>query len=70
MHPTGVTGGIIGLIIFILDVIAIFEIINSNRSLTSKVLWSILIILFPILGLLLYFLFGGREEHRGYHVIA
>ncbi|KAG0210091.1 hypothetical protein BGX31_001982, partial [Mortierella sp. GBA43] len=54
MHPTGVTGGIIGLIIFILDVIAIFEIINSNRSLTSKVLWSILIILFPILGLLLY----------------
>ncbi|CAO3564182.1 unnamed protein product [Mortierella alpina] len=56
---------------FILDLIAIFEVINSNRSVTSKLLWSLLIFLFPILGLIIYFLFGGREEHNsGYEVIA
>ncbi|KAK3818709.1 MAG: hypothetical protein J3Q66DRAFT_338316 [Benniella sp.] len=71
MKPESVSGGIIGLIIFILDIIAIFEVINSNRSVTSKVLWSLLIFLFPFLGLLLYFLFGGREEHnRDYVEIA
>ncbi|KAF9111066.1 hypothetical protein BGX27_005465 [Mortierella sp. AM989] len=71
MHPATYSGGFIGLVVFILDLIAIFEVINSNRSVTSKLLWSLLIFLFPILGLILYFLFGGREEHNsGYEVIA
>ncbi|KAG0004834.1 hypothetical protein BGZ80_002066 [Entomortierella chlamydospora] len=71
MHPAAYSGGFIGLVVFILDLIAIFEVINSNRSVTAKLLWSLLIFLFPILGLVLYFLFGGREEHnRGYEVIA
>ncbi|KAF8925386.1 hypothetical protein BGZ58_000858 [Dissophora ornata] len=64
MHPATYGGGFLGLVVFILNLIAIFEIINSNRTLTSKLLWSLLIFLFPILGLVLYFLFGGREEHN------
>ncbi|KAF9146623.1 hypothetical protein EC957_010056 [Mortierella hygrophila] len=71
MHPAAYSGGFFGLIILILDLIAIFEVLNSNRNVTSKVLWSLLIFLFPILGLVLYFLFGGREEHNsGYESIA
>ncbi|KAF9985816.1 hypothetical protein BGZ65_009747 [Modicella reniformis] len=71
MHPATYSGSILGLIIFILDVIAIFEVLNSNRNVTSKVLWSLLIFLFPILGLIIYYLFGGREEHnREYQSIA
>ncbi|KAF9962265.1 hypothetical protein BGZ72_008400 [Mortierella alpina] len=71
MHPATYTGGFFGLVIFILDLIAIFEVVNSNRSVTSKLLWSLLIFLFPILGLIIYFLFGGREEHNsGYEAIA
>ncbi|KAF9298823.1 hypothetical protein BGZ74_009206 [Mortierella antarctica] len=71
MHPATYSGGFLGLIVLILDLIAIFEVINSNRSVTAKFLWSLLIFLFPILGLVLYFLFGGREEHNsGYEVIA
>ncbi|KAG0098624.1 hypothetical protein BGZ93_010978 [Podila epicladia] len=71
MHPATYSGGFLGLVVLILDIIAIFEVINSNRSVTAKFLWSLLIFLFPILGLVLYFLFGGREEHNsGYEVIA
>ncbi|KAF8952597.1 hypothetical protein BGZ52_005141 [Haplosporangium bisporale] len=71
MHPATYSGGFLGLVVLILDLIAIFEVINSNRSVTAKLLWSLLIFLFPILGLVLYFLFGGREEHNsGYEVIA
>ncbi|KAG0032624.1 hypothetical protein BGZ81_010437 [Podila clonocystis] len=71
MHPATYSGGFIGLVVLILDLIAIFEVINSNRSVTAKFLWSLLIFLFPILGLVLYFLFGGREEHNsGYEIIA
>ncbi|KAI8594875.1 hypothetical protein EDD21DRAFT_392687 [Dissophora ornata] len=54
MHPATYGGGFLGLVVFILNLIAIFEIINSNRTLTSKLLWSLLIFLFPILGLVLY----------------
>ncbi|KAF9155260.1 hypothetical protein BG015_010464, partial [Linnemannia schmuckeri] len=54
MHPATYSGGFFGLIILILDLIAIFEVLNSNRNVTSKLLWSLLIFLFPILGLVLY----------------
>ncbi|GJJ69961.1 hypothetical protein EMPS_02310 [Entomortierella parvispora] len=74
MHPAATYGGsFFGLVIFILDLIAIFEVINSNRTTVSKLGWSLLIFLFPILGLVLYFLFGNREEHNagsGYEAIV
>ncbi|KAG0359627.1 hypothetical protein BG005_000486 [Podila minutissima] len=54
MHPATYSGGFLGLVVLILDLIAIFEVINSNRSVTAKFLWSLLIFLFPILGLVLY----------------
>ncbi|KAF9983191.1 hypothetical protein BGZ65_002078 [Modicella reniformis] len=53
-----------GLIIFILDVIAIFKVLNSNRSVTSRFLWTILLFLFPVLGLFIYILFAGRRLHQ------
>ncbi|KAF9922336.1 hypothetical protein FBU30_007577 [Linnemannia zychae] len=71
MHPATYSGGFLGLIVFILDLIAIFEVINSSRSVSSKLLWSLLIFLFPIFGLIIYFLFGNREEHNsGYETIV
>ncbi|KAF9347312.1 hypothetical protein BGX26_001195 [Mortierella sp. AD094] len=71
MHPATYTGGFFGLIVFILDLIAIFEVLNSNRSVSSKLLWSLLIFLFPVFGIIIYFLFGNREEHNGgYESIA
>ncbi|KAI8598627.1 hypothetical protein EDD21DRAFT_381942 [Dissophora ornata] len=70
MHPAAYTGGFFGLIVLILDLIAIFEVLNSTRSVVSKLLWSLLIFLFPVFGLIIYFLFGDREGHNGYETIA
>lgn len=51
-------GGIIGLIVLILDVIAIVEIIGSGKPTGEKVLWVVIILLLPLIGLILYYLLG------------
>lgn len=48
--------GCCGLIVLILDVIAVVEVINSPWETTRKTLWILLILFFPILGLILYYL--------------
>lgn len=50
--------GIIGLIILVLDILAIVEIFKSGKSIMEKLLWSIFIIVAPVLGLIIYWLFG------------
>ncbi|KAG2197600.1 uncharacterized protein EV154DRAFT_517276 [Mucor mucedo] len=58
------SGGLVGLIILILDLIVIFEVMNSNREITGKLGWSLLVFFFPVVGLILYFLLSGRSEHN------
>ena len=53
--------GFCGLIILILDIIALVEIFGSNRDTTSKVLWCLLIFFFPILGIIIYYLVGRKD---------
>jgi hypothetical protein len=50
--------GIIGSIILILDIIAIIEIAGSSRGLVSKVLWILLVLAFPVGGVIIYFVVG------------
>ena len=52
------TGGLIGLVILILDILAIVEIFKSSRDTMSKLLWTLLILFFPLGGLVIYFFFG------------
>lgn len=52
---------IFGLLIFILDIWAIVDILGSAKSTGQKVLWILVILFLPVLGLILYVLFGrGR----------
>ncbi len=53
-------GGLIGLIIFILDIIAIVEILQSGRDVGEKLLWILLILLLPLIGVVLYYLIGRK----------
>ncbi|MFV2089479.1 MAG: PLDc N-terminal domain-containing protein [Pseudomonadales bacterium] len=55
-------GGIGGLIVLILDVYAIIKVISSRASVGSKVLWTVLIVLLPIAGVILWFLFGPKRS--------
>lgn len=47
-----------GGLIVILDIIALLEIAGSTRTTGNKVLWALLIIFFPIVGLIAYYFFG------------
>lgn len=68
----GTGGGIVGFIILILDIIVIMEVLQSSRPVSHKVAWSLLVFLFPIVGIIIYWLFSNRESHKrsgGYEVI-
>ncbi len=49
-----------GIVVVILDIIALLEIAGSNRSAGDKVLWAAIIIFFPILGCIAYYFFGRK----------
>jgi phospholipase D-like protein len=53
-------GGIFGLLILIADVWAIVNIAQSGATTGKKVLWIVLVLLLPVLGLILWFLLGPR----------
>lgn len=53
-------GGLVGLIILILDIIAIVEILQSGRAVAEKLLWILLVLLLPLIGVLIYFLIGRK----------
>lgn len=51
---------LIGLVIFALDVWAIAMIISSKAETLHKVLWILLVVLLPLIGLLIWFFAGPR----------
>ncbi|WP_186388149.1 MULTISPECIES: PLDc N-terminal domain-containing protein [unclassified Stappia] len=51
-------GGLLGLVILVLDVYAIVKIVGSGASTGAKVIWVVLILLLPVLGFLLWLLAG------------
>lgn len=59
MLTTG--GGLIGLIILILDIYAIIKTLESNAGTGNKVLWVVLILFLPVLGLILWFFLGPKK---------
>jgi len=53
-------GGLLGLVILVLDVWAIVRIVQGGAETGAKVLWIVVILLLPLLGLVLWLLFGPR----------
>lgn len=54
-------GGLLGLVILILDIWAIVNVVQSFASTGAKVLWIVLILVLPVIGLILWWLFGPRS---------
>jgi hypothetical protein len=53
---------LIGLLVFVLDIIAIVSILKSSADGATKILWMLLVILLPFVGMILYFVMGpGRR---------
>ena len=49
---------LLGLIVFILDIIALVDVLKSNAAAVNKLIWVLLILFLPFLGMILYFLIG------------
>lgn len=57
MFHTGYNG-LLGLLILIGDVWAIVNIFQSSATTGKKVLWTVLVLVLPLLGLILWFFLG------------
>lgn len=53
--------GLLGLIILVLDVWAIVKTISSTAPTGTKVLWIVIILLLPVLGLIIWAFAGPRK---------
>ena len=55
-------GGILGLLILAGDIWAIINVIQSSASNGKKLVWILVVLLLPLLGLILWFLLGPRDR--------
>ncbi|HSS45171.1 MAG TPA: PLD nuclease N-terminal domain-containing protein [Thermoanaerobaculia bacterium] len=54
---------VLGAVILILDIIALVKLLQSGADAGTKILWVVVIVLLPFLGMILYFLMGpGRKK--------
>ena len=53
-------GGFLGFIVLALDIWAIISIIKSGASTGSQVLWVLLILLLPVVGLIIWWFAGPK----------
>jgi hypothetical protein len=53
--------GIIGLIILILDIWAILQVFKSSATTGAKILWTVLIVVLPLMGLIIWYFIGPKE---------
>ncbi|MBA3695703.1 MAG: PLDc_N domain-containing protein [Methylotenera sp.] len=49
---------ILGLLILILDIFAIIKIVQSSASGTEKILWILAVLIFPVVGMIVWFFAG------------
>lgn len=51
--------------VLVLDIIAIVSVVAGHGSLGRKVLWTILILVLPVIGMILYYVIGRRAVDAG-----
>ncbi|MDB6049429.1 MAG: hypothetical protein JWR17_2175 [Pseudomonas sp.] len=56
--------GLIGLIILALDIWAIINVMKSGAEVGMKIIWVLLILLLPVLGLIIWAIAGPRGNVR------
>ncbi len=57
-------GGIIGVVILALQIMACISVLAGRGSAGHKLLWTLLILLLPVIGLILYFMLGRSAVDR------
>lgn len=52
--------GILGLIILIANIYAIYQVLTSGASGLAKIIWTVAILILPVLGLIAWLIAGPR----------
>ncbi len=55
--------GLFGLIVLVADVYALYNIITSGASTVAKILWCLLVLVLPVIGLVIWLLAGPRASN-------
>jgi hypothetical protein len=53
--------GIVGLIILVLDIVAIVHILQTGMDLVKKLLWILVVLVLPVIGMVLWFAIGDSK---------
>jgi Phospholipase_D-nuclease N-terminal len=56
----GTQGGLYGLIVLVADIWALINIFQSSADTGKKVLWTVLVIVLPVVGFILWFFLGPK----------
>ena len=54
--------GLFGLLVVVGDLYALFSIVSSSASVGKKVVWTLLVLLLPVLGFIIWWLAGPRAR--------
>ncbi len=54
-------GGILGFIVLILDIYAIIKIVGSSASTGLKIVWVLVVLFLPVVGLIAWFILGPKS---------
>ncbi len=54
-------GNLLGLVIFVLDIVAIVDCFKTIKDTGKKILWIVLILILPVVGLALYYFVGKKK---------
>lgn len=54
------TYSIVGIILFVLFIIALVDILKSGMDTGKKLIWVLVVLLLPLIGTLLWFLIGRK----------
>ena len=53
---------VLGLIVLVLDIYAIYQVLTSAASTLAKVVWTVAIILLPVLGFIAWLIAGPKGK--------
>jgi hypothetical protein len=53
---------LLGLLVLIADIWAIIQIINAKASTGTKILWVLLVLFLPLIGLIIWYLMGPGKK--------
>ena len=53
---------LVAVAVMVLDIVAIVDILKSGKDTEKKALWTVAILLLPVLGMLVYFVAGKKTD--------